>query len=761
MTARIAFPRTALLLLAVLGSTSAPVSRAQAPPRQNADPSTFTVDDMLDVVNLRIADLSDDGRWLALAAATQRDRIGIDNYRFGDPTYIAPSLADIWIVDLQTAEKRRLLAARSQVQSLKWSPDGRYLAFLILKDGLHRPVIWERESGKLHPVNLPAGKNPANNTAIHWAPQGDRLYLSLQTDEWRKTAAERFQLETKGPIVFHSSREPFLAWDDVRRLAQIRSVAACEIQSGRTLEVLPEKRINSYGFTEDGLLVTYQEDITQKTDYDVIGGTESKVQVQPVGGGAARTILPTTKDRRLIWSKDGRHYAYAEKGSVFFASIDDKEARRIAGRKDEKTEAGKTGSEAKERDAETFTPLRLSRDGRRIVLSNKEGFWLMETAGGARELFIKRDEEDPKAPRYELIDWDPGGDNLYFLRSSRTEWQRSVLRYHIPSKRTDELYRDTRTCSNFTLSRDGRTFVFLCAENNRPPDLFAADADFKSVRRIVESNPQLAAKRLPRAELVSYYNVDGRKLYGVLYYPSDYVRGQKYPTIFIIYEDFFDDRFNGTTAVLNAHGYAVMQPSVRFETGYPGEAWLKAVTCAANKLVEMGIADPERLGVHGTSYGGYATNLLVTQTDRFKAAINISGKVNMISFYTDSPRLGVRNIHAPEKSQDRIGATLWQQPQKYIEHSAIMFADRIKTPLLLITGEQDSNVPARQAMEMYYALRRLGKEVAWVQYVNGGHGMPTTTVDELKDFHQRILDWYDSHLKGDLSKKKSRPTQGP
>jgi dipeptidyl aminopeptidase/acylaminoacyl peptidase len=171
------------------------------------------------------------------------------------------------------------------------------------------------------------------------------------------------------------------------------------------------------------------------------------------------------------------------------------------------------------------------------------------------------------------------------------------------------------------------------------------------------------------------------------------------------------------------------------------------VTAAVNKVIEMGVADPDRLGIQGTSYGGYATNLLITQTNRFKAAINISGKVNMVSFYTDSPRLGVRNIHAPEKSQDRIGATLWQQPQKYIQHSAIMFADRIKTPLLLITGEQDHNVPARQAMEMYYALRRLNKEVAWVNYVNGGHGMPTTTAEEVKDFHQRILAWYDENLK--------------
>jgi dipeptidyl aminopeptidase/acylaminoacyl peptidase len=233
----------------------------------------------------------------------------------------------------------------------------------------------------------------------------------------------------------------------------------------------------------------------------------------------------------------------------------------------------------------------------------------------------------------------------------------------------------------------------------------------------------------------------------VVYYPSNYVAGQAYPTVFNIYEEFFDDSFDATANVLTANGYVVVKPSVGFDIGYPGEAWLKGVTAAANKLIEMGVADSARLGVHGTSYGGYATNLLITQTQRFKAAINISGKVDLISFYTDSPRLGVRNITAAERSQDRIGATLWQQPQKYIQHSAVMFADRITTPLLIMTGDQDQNVPARNSAEMYYALRRLGKDVVWVNYMNSGHGTPGTNVEDFTDYHQRILQWYDKYLK--------------
>jgi dipeptidyl aminopeptidase/acylaminoacyl peptidase len=523
-------------------------------------------------------------------------------------------------------------------------------------------------------------------------------------------------------------------------------------------------KLGSYDLAEDGSFITYSEDITKKTDYDVIGGTENQIQTMPATGGQSRVVIKSTKGINLTWSKDGRRYAYAKDGNIFFASIDDKEARQITRKKPDankdkaepaadksKDEATKDGDKKKE--SERFNAVRLSSKGDWLVASNKEGLWLIDTATGAKEMFLKTGEEDKESPRYQTLEFSPDSENIYFTYASRAKWERGLVRYNVKAKKLEDIFKDSRLYSAFRISKDGRTVVFSSADGNRPGDLYAADIASRNVRRLTDANSQLKEKRFARTELVSYFDADGNKTFGVLYYPVDYEAGKKYPTIFNIYEQFFDDTFNGTLNILTSNGYAVMQPSVAFETGYPGEAWVKGVTSAANKLIEMGIADPERLGVQGTSYGGYATNLLITQTNRFKAAINISGKVNMVSFYTDSPRLGVRNIHAPEKSQDRIGATLWQQPQKYIQQSAIMFADRIKTPLLLMSGEQDHNVPQRQAMEMYYALRRLGKEVEWVSYVNGGHGMPTTTVEDVKDYHKRIIGWYDAHLKGDLKKK--------
>ena len=181
-------------------------------------------------------------------------------------------------------------------------------------------------------------------------------------------------------------------------------------------------------------------------------------------------------------------------------------------------------------------------------------------------------------------------------------------------------------------------------------------------------NPELDDVALSRTELVEYLDVDGNTLYGILYYPVGYEAGRAYPLVAEIYEEFFDNGFNENMNLITAQGWFGFRPSVRFEEGYPGEAWLKAVPNAINKLIERGLVDRDKVGVYGQSYGGYAVNLLITQTDRFAAAANVSGKVNIISFLGDSPKITTRNYAAAEIGQDRIGATLWEQPHKYIAH---------------------------------------------------------------------------------------------
>jgi dipeptidyl aminopeptidase/acylaminoacyl peptidase len=389
----------------------------------------------------------------------------------------------------------------------------------------------------------------------------------------------------------------------------------------------------------------------------------------------------------------------------------------------------------------------FSRDGSKLLITSKQGWYVASVADGSHDRVLTLDDKnEDKNPKLTAVDWLPSGEAILVQYGEPDRWERGLSRLDLKTRALTSLARDNGVYQGFRLSRDGRTLLFLKSDGTRPAELYAADAAFGNARKLTDLNPWMANKALPASELVSYRDADGKVLYGVLRYPIGYEKGRKYPTVFEIYETFFDNGFNGRAAMLAGHGYAVFHPSVNLVVGRPGESWAKGVTAAANKLIDMGVADPDRLGVHGTSYGGYATVLLLTETDRFKAAINISGKVNMVSFYTDSERLGVRNTHAPEKSQDRIGGTLWEFPERYIEHSAIFRLDRVKTPLLTISGDQDPNVPANQSRELYYALRRLGKEVEWVRYVNGGHRPPNSVAESI-DFERRIVAWYDKYLK--------------
>ena len=314
----------ALVFTIVLGALPA---RAASPEASAPQPGpAFTVEDMLDTINVNMADLSNDGRFLAVTASSLRDRIGIDNHRFGDPTYSAPSVVEILVIDTQTAKAQKVFPNKRQVRGLKWSPDASRLAFFVLQGDQFQPVIWERANGKLTNVALPKGKQAADNGDFQWSNDGARLIFALRKDEWRKQAAERFKYETSGPVIVHSSKEPFLAWEDLRRMSGQRSLVAYDVKSNQTQELLPEMKLGSYDLAEDGSFITYSEDVTKKTDYDVIGGTENQIQIMPATGGQSRVVIKSTKGINPTWSKDGRRYAYAKDGNIFFASIDDKEA---------------------------------------------------------------------------------------------------------------------------------------------------------------------------------------------------------------------------------------------------------------------------------------------------------------------------------------------------------------------------------------------------------------------------------------------------
>ncbi len=736
---------------------------------QGGQPQTpLTSDDLLKVTTASVLDVSDDGRRVAYTTRRALDNATTDHRRYGDPTNIAPSAVRLFVADTGTGATRPVLPDLADIRQAAWSHDGTRLAFLQLQragaaaDPVMRLRIWDAGRDAAAEVALRGGARIAVNSSLAWSADDTRILLALRSPGRDEEARTRFTALTAGPIIVHSSKDPFLEWDELGRASRWRSLAEVDPATGQPRIILAERKLSSYSVARDGTFITFQEDETAKTDYDVIGGSDNALRMVQTSGGEPVTLAEARnlKGLTLRWSDDGRTFAYAKKGEVFVQRIGQKQARSLTPRPkkdDEKpgTEpatppgagGGKDGKPPAD-EPESFSVGPFSRGGERLLITSKKGWYVVDIASAARDRVLALDDDEDKNPRMQALERSPDGRAIYLTWSERDRWERGLVRMDVATKALTPLVRDARLYSGFRQTRDGRRFVFTLSDGDRPGDLYAAPAGFGGMTRLTDLNPWIASKQVPRSELVSYRDADGKVLHGVLRYPVNYEKGRRYPTVFEIYETFCDNGFNGRAAFLANHGYAVFHPSVNLVVGRPGESWEKGVTAAANRLVDMGVADPDRLGVHGTSYGGYATVLLLTHTGRFKAAINISGKVNMVSFYTDSPRLGVRNTHAPEKSQDRIGGTLWEYPERYLDHSAVLRADRITTPLLCITGDQDPNVPASQSREIYYALRRLGKEVEWVRYADGAHRPPNSVAESI-DFEQRILAWYDRHLKAE------------
>jgi len=723
-----------------------------------AEKTAFSVSDSLRVKSFSPQSYTRDGRFIAGTISQRLDRLGTDHKRYRDPTYIAPRPAEVVVLDTEIKKTSYLYKQKVQVHSLTWSPDGKILAFFLRKGDDFFLQTFNRGQNKLKEIKLQTEKRISSSSFLIWTNDNANIILGLRAAEWRKKSLVLFQAATQGPVIVYDSREPFLKWDVIRDQAMLQIPALVDIRKGSVKELLPEDRYSQMRLAKDDSFLCFIKTYPLKTEYGQNyyrnGGREyDLVRLDLQKSADPITLIEKAKKRlSLFWNEENTLFAWADEGDIYFQSVAETEARNLTKDKLKPEESEPSDSTEKKKKVR-FSLRRFSPDGSRLLAQTSKGLWLIDHDSGSLEMvyeFPEAREED--APRggpspARVVSWSPDGRFLYMTYSAQDKWERGFTRYDLQERRMQDLIKDGNLYRNLEMSRDGEKFFFSFSNGDRPADLYATDKEFNDIVRLTSMNSWVMEKKLTRSKLVSYLDVDGKRLYGILYYPVDYEPGKKYPLVCEVYERFFDNGFNTNMNIIANQGWFGLRPSVNLVTGYPGEAWVKGVTSIINQLIERGLVDPKKLGVHGTSYGGYAVSLLISQTDRFAAAVNISGKVNIISFLADSPRIGHRNYGAAEAGQDRIGATLWEQPIKYINHSAVMFADRIKTPHLLITGEGDWNVPAGNTRELYYALRRLGKECVWVNYMHDGHGLGSAA-DEVtyQDKWQRILDWYKTYF---------------
>ncbi|WP_425153291.1 prolyl oligopeptidase family serine peptidase [Candidatus Palauibacter sp.] len=287
------------------------------------------------------------------------------------------------------------------------------------------------------------------------------------------------------------------------------------------------------------------------------------------------------------------------------------------------------------------------------------------------------------------------------------------------------------------------------------PDVWVGDTDFANARKLSDANPQQAEYRWGGAELMSWMSADRTPLDGLLIKPDGFDPSQQYPLMVYFYERMSDGLHSYQPPVPNrasvrfsfyaSRGYVVFVPDIPYEIGYPGESALDAVVPGVLSLIEQGFIDPDRVGVQGHSWGGYQIAYMITKTNIFAAAEAGAPVSNMTSAYGGIRwQTGMSRMFQYERTQSRIGGTLWDERDRYVHNSPLFFADKIQTPLLMLHNDEDGAVPWYQGIEMFVAMRRLGLPVFMLNYNGEGHGLGRQPNRE--DWAIRMQQFFDYYL---------------
>jgi dipeptidyl aminopeptidase/acylaminoacyl peptidase len=303
--------------------------------------------------------------------------------------------------------------------------------------------------------------------------------------------------------------------------------------------------------------------------------------------------------------------------------------------------------------------------------------------------------------------------------------------------------------------------TFYRGNFQEPINLFLArsggtDTTLANPKQLTRVNLQQDSIRWGSVELVKWTGTNGTKLEGLLYKPEGFDPTKKYPMLTYFYErnaetlnDYKAPSPSRSTINIPfcvSNGYLVFVPDIVYTVGQPGPDAYDCIVPGVLSLLDRGFVDRNRLGIQGQSWGGYQTAFIITRTNLFRAAEAGAPVANMTSAYGGiRGETGMVRQFQYEKTQSRIGGTLWEKPMNYIENSPLFYADRVETPLLIMSNDADGAVPHQQGIELFTGLRRLNKPVWMVVYNGEAHNLMGR--HNAKDLSIRMYQFFDYYLK--------------
>jgi dipeptidyl aminopeptidase/acylaminoacyl peptidase len=402
-------------------------------------------------------------------------------------------------------------------------------------------------------------------------------------------------------------------------------------------------------------------------------------------------------------------------------------------------------------------------DGKSLIISDKWDLWKVAADGSGGLNLTGNGKKD--GIRYQnLIQFDPELKGIDLAKPAMVsmygEWtKKSGIGRLEPSAGTVvSLVWEDAQVGPPSKAKNADVYSFIKQTEIDSPNVYVTSDGFKTTKKMTDTNPQQKDYAWSAgAKLIDYKATTGEKLQAALFLPADYKPGKKYPTIVYIYERLSQELHQYTPpmasgsgfnrSVYTSNGYAVLMPDIRYRVNDPGKSAVECVLPALDAAIATGIVDGDKVGLQGHSWGGYQTSFLITQTDRFKAAVAGAPLTNLVSMYSAVYwNSGSANQPIFESSQGRFTGGYWDQQDAYLRNSPVFSATKVTTPLVILHNDKDGAVDFTQGVEYFNTLRRLQKPVVMLQYKGENHGLSAPA--NRKDYSNRMKEFFDHYLQG-------------